>query len=355
MEANLQEARYESITEIGNTMNLKPTVSNLSGLLAKHPLEPPQGTSVDSTMPAGSNPHSRERIYRLYVPEGYDASKPSALLVVLHGCHQTHDDIQKITGFDALADSEQFLVLYPYVTSYLGYRARECWGWWIKAHRTRGRGEVEDIWRIVEQVQQDYSVDSSRLYVCGLSSGGAMAVNCLVAHPEKYAGGASVAGLAYGESPSAVKGSAFSIPRYHSIQRLCSLTNKNLAGLAPPNLLIIHSDGDHVVSGQATDNLEQSWKQVADLESNANEWQIEGDASGASWTLHGYTGQGQQRLVRLETPGFPHGWLGGPEGQHSSPDAPCISELIWWHLNTSATRERGQAVPHNDELLQQAG
>ncbi len=246
---------------------------------------------MDSTLPAGLNPHSRERTYRLYVPEGYDASKPSALLVVLHGCHQTHEDIQKIAGFDALADSEQFLVLYPYVTSYQGYRARECWGWWIKAHRTRGRGEVEDIWRIAEKVQEEYSVDSSRLYVCGLSSGGAMAVNCLVAHPDKYAGGASVAGLAYGESPSAVKSSAFSIPRYHSVQRLCSVMTRNLAGAAPPNLLIIHSDGDHVVSEKATDNLEQSWKQVTDLESNGNQWQINGEASGAPWTLHGYDQQ----------------------------------------------------------------
>lgn len=305
-------------------------------------------------MPLGLNPHSRERAYRLYVPEGYDASKPTALLVVLHGCHQTHEDIQKITGFDALADNEQFLVLYPYVTSYLGYRSRECWGWWIKAHRTRGRGEVEDIWRIVEQVQQDYAVDSSRLYVCGLSSGGAMAVNCLVAHPDKFAGGASVAGLAYGESPSAIKGSAFTIPRYSSLQHLCSVTNKNLAGAAPPNLMVIHSDGDQVVSEKATDSLEQSWKQVADLESDGSAWHIDGEAAGIPWALHGYTSHGQQRLVRLGTPGFPHGWLGGPEGQHSSPDAPYVSGLIWWHLNASATRERSQLIPCNDGLLQQA-
>ena len=75
---------------------------------------------MDSTLPAGLIPHSHERIYQLYVPEGYDVSKPSALLVVLHGCHQTHEEIQKIAGFDALADSEQFLELYPYVTSCLG-------------------------------------------------------------------------------------------------------------------------------------------------------------------------------------------------------------------------------------------
>ncbi|ASJ76351.1 hypothetical protein IMCC3135_31520 [Granulosicoccus antarcticus IMCC3135] len=335
-------------------MNLKPTASNLSGLLDEHPEKPPQGINVDSKLRAGLNLYSRERTYRLYVPEGYDGSKPSALLVVLHGCHQTYEDIQQISGFDALADREQFLVLYPYVTSYLGYRARQCWGWWVKAHRTRGRGEVEDISRIVEQVQQEYSVDPSRRYICGLSSGGAMAVNCLVAYPDKFAGGASVAGLAYGETPSAVKGSAFSIPRYHSLPRLCAVMRKNLAGATPPNLLIIHSDGDQVVSEKATDNLEQSWKQVAELDTDASEWHIDGETSGTPWSLHGYTSHDQQRLVRLRTSEFPHSWLGGPEGQHSSPDAPCISELIWWHLNASATRELGEVTPRKDTLLQEA-
>ncbi len=336
-------------------MNLRPTISNLSALLDERPVLPPQGISVDSTMPSGLNLYSRERMYRLYVPEGYNASKPTALLVVLHGCHQAHEDIQRIAGFDALADKEQFLVLYPYVTSYLGYRARECWGWWIKSNRTRGRGEVEDIWRIVEQVQQDYSVDPARRYICGLSSGGAMAVNCLVAHPEKFAGGASVAGLAYGETPSAVKSSNYVIPRYNSLQRLCSVAKQNLAGAALPNLLVIHSDGDQVVSEKATDNLEQSWMQVADLKSNAGQWQFDGEASGMPWSLHGYSSHGQPRLIRLGTPGFPHGWLGGPEGLHSSPDAPYVSGLIWWHMNASATRERSQLQPRKEVLLQHAG
>jgi len=335
-------------------MNPTTTASHLAGLLDRHPVVPPQGISLDSTLPSGSHPHSRERNYRLYIPKGFNPDKPSALLVVLHGCHQTHEDIQLIAGADSLADREQFLVLYPYVTSYSGYRVRECWGWWIKAHRTRGRGEVEDIWRIVEQVKRDYALDSSRLYVCGLSSGGAMAVNCLVAHPDRFAGGASVAGLAYGESPSAVKGSAFSISRYNSLQRLCSVTRKNLAGAAPPNLLIIHSKGDQVVSDKATDNLEQCWREVAGLDAVARQWQIEGDASGAPWTLTGHTSGSQPRLLRLETPGFPHGWLGGPEGPHSSPDAPCISELIWWHLNASAGRKRGRIDPAYDELFQEA-
>lgn len=336
-------------------MNVEPDANKLAGLLTGNPTEAPQGRNVDAVMPPGLNPHSRERAYRLYVPKGHDASKPSALLVVLHGCHQTHEDIQQIAGFDSLADNEQFLVLYPYVTSYSGYRARECWGWWIKSHRTRGRGEVEDIWRIMEQVQREYSVDFSRRYVCGLSSGGAMAVNCLVAHPDRFAGGASLAGLAYGESPSAVKGSAFAIPRYYSLNRLCATTRRNLlADTPPPNLLIIHSDGDRVVSETATDNLERSWHQVAELEDNAMEWRIEGEAAGVPWTLHGHTQDDQYRLMRFGTPGFPHGWLGGPEGPHSSPEAPCVSQLIWWHLNTSASRKLTQPVIPDEALLQQA-
>ena len=144
------------------------------------------------------------------------------------------------------------------------------------------------------------------------------------------------------------------MPRYHSLQRLCAVTNRNLAGAAPPNLLIIHSDGDQVVSEKATDNLEQSWREVAGLDTKDSHWQIDGDAAGAPWALTGYTADNQPRLLRLETPGFPHGWLGGPEGQHSSPDAPCVSELIWWHLNASASRKRSQIETPRERMLQKA-
>ena len=336
-------------------MNLKLSDRRLSEILNSRSALLPQGRNVDATLQAGVNLYSRERVYRVYVPDGFDASKPSALLVVLHGCHQSHEDIQRITGFDALADSEQFLVVYPYVTSYLGYRARQCWGWWIKAHRTHGRGEVADISRVVEQVQQDYQVDTSRTYVCGLSSGGAMAVNCLVAYPDMFAGGTSVAGLAFGETPSAVKSSNFGIQRYRPLHHLCSVMRRGLAGAEPPNLLIAHSSGDQVVSANATDNLEQSWLQVAHLhDEDTTPWQFAGEVSDVPWTLHGYNNANQPRLLRLNTSGFAHGWLGGPPGEHSSPDAPAISSLIWWHLNASAQNRRGVKRHPEIALLRQA-
>ena len=338
-----------------NAMNVKPTDRMLSEMLNNCSTLSPQGHNIDGSLAPGVNLYSRERTYRVYVPKGFDNSKPSALMVVLHGCHQSHDDIQKISGFEALADSKQFLVVYPYVTSYLGYRARQCWGWWVKAHRTRGKGEVADITRVVEQVQKDYCVDASRLYVCGLSSGGAMAVSCLVAYPEVYAGGASVAGLAYGETPAAVKTSGFSIQRYRSLARLCAVMRKNLATVEPPNLLIVHSDSDQVVSVNATDNLEQCWHQVAGLDDeNTQTWTLDGETSGAPWSLHGYMDGNRHRLLRLDTTGYPHGWLGGPEGEHSSPAAPNISRLIWWHLNASASRKQNKGEYADNDLLRYA-
>lgn len=315
-------------------MNSNPTAGNVNTLLSMRPATDPNGVNIDSIMPPGEHPHSRERQYRLYIPAGFDPSRPAPLLVVLHGCHQTHLDIQKMTGFDALADSRQFLVLYPYVTSYLGYRARECWGWWIKSHRTRGRGEVADIARIVTAVQKGFAVDTNRVYICGLSSGAAMAVNCLVAYSDRFAAGASVAGLAYGESASAVKSSTFAIPQYRSEKHLSDIMRRNLAGNTPPNLMIIHSDADRVVAEYATDGLERSWRQVAGLE-HAEQWQLTGESCGAPWTLTGFSSHGQHRLLRLDIPGYAHGWLGGVEGEFSNPDAPHVSNLIWWYLDSA--------------------
>jgi hypothetical protein len=130
---------------------------------------------------------------------------------------------------------------------------------------------------------------------------------------------------------------------------------RNLAGASLPDLLTIHSDGDQVVTEHATDCLEKSWQQVADLQSNTGTWQIDGENSGVPWSLQGHSRLGQERLVRFGTVGFAHGWLGGPEGKHSNPDAPCVSGLIWWHLNASATRVHGQVEPVGHRILQRAG
>jgi poly(hydroxyalkanoate) depolymerase family esterase len=122
------------------------------------------------------------------------------LVMVLHGCNQDHVDMQTITRFDELADRYGFIVVYPFITGYRGVRLRNCWGWWRRVEISRGSGEVEDLWNIVNAVRRSYRIDPDRVHVTGLSSGAAMAVAMAIAHSGKIASCAAVAGVAYGES-----------------------------------------------------------------------------------------------------------------------------------------------------------
>ncbi|MEZ5447936.1 MAG: PHB depolymerase family esterase [Thiolinea sp.] len=150
-----------------------------------------------------------------YTPENYRAEEALPLLVVLHGCRQTQHDICAISGFDRIADRERFIVVYPFqLTGYLTPRNRNCWGWWMSIHIRAGGGEVQDVRRIIEQTRHEFSVDPQRIHITGLSSGAAMSVAALVAHGSLFASGASVAGIAYGESRA---GGAYQSLAEHSL------------------------------------------------------------------------------------------------------------------------------------------
>ena len=232
----------------------------------------------------------------------------------------------------------------PYVTSYLGYRGRNCWGWWLKAHRTRGQGEVEDIWRIVEAVQQEHRIDPLRIHVTGLSAGASMAVACLVAHGDRFASGASVAGLAYGESASAVSDAVRTGGMHKSAARLAALLRGGLQGPGLPGLLVVQSNSDTVVTPEAADGLEESWRQVAGL--GRSRIRFRGRARKVPWTYVGYCRGARQSLACLRMNGPAHGWVGGRKGRYSTPEGPAISELIWSHF--ANTTGRSQASDPDD-------
>ena len=84
------------------------------------------------TFMAKSHPGSRMRRYTVHVPPSYTWRRSAPLVMVLHGCQQSDEQIQEISNFDAIADRAGFIVVYPFVTSYTGMRLKNCWGWWSK-------------------------------------------------------------------------------------------------------------------------------------------------------------------------------------------------------------------------------
>lgn len=274
---------------------------------------------------------SRSRRFELHVPQGYRSDTPVPLVMVLHGCRQNSSDIRKISNFDALADREGFIVVYPYVTSYGGMRIRNCWGWWLENEIRPGAGEVEDLWQIVEQIRGDFNVDDRRIHIAGLSSGGGMAVAAMVAHHDKFASGAAVAGVPYSETPKAVAYGAPSAVAFKPIETVVAAMRSVLGPDARPSpVFIVHSSDDPVVGIQAARNLRDSWAACYGIDPTRPGSKRSGIAGGVSWVHARYRERRRRSAIEtmfIDGPG--HGWYGGRPGRFSYPDAPDISALMW--------------------------
>lgn len=286
-----------------------------------------QGVSEDHEIKKAAGRVFRNRQYRVYTPVGYDKTHAYPLVMVLHGCRQNHRSIQDICGFDAIADREQFIVVYPFVTSYSGLRTENCWGWWLSRQRQRGRGEVADLVQIACDVSNRYSVDRARWHICGLSAGAAMSIASLAAYGDVWRSGASVAGVPYGESMRSVAFSKHLPVRRKSVNTLVRMLKRQLI-TEPAPLMIIQSSADQIVGPKLGQNLRDVW--ILAAKCRALPALSFTDKTGAvMWQFDQYQDRsGQCRVAYLLMDKVEHGWSGGLPGNFSIPDAPNVSRLI---------------------------
>lgn len=279
---------------------------------------------------------SRMRRYRVHVPPKAASKGPLPLVMVLHGCKQDNEDIEQISGFNEVADKYGFIVAYPFVTSYRGMRIINCWGWWFEREIHRGAGEVEDLWQIIEEIGTNHQVDPKRIHVTGLSSGAAMTVAMLVAHADRIASGAAVAGLAYSERPEAVRHLFNRRPRNRPLNTIVAAMQKELGDKKQTvPLKIIHSHNDQTVDIQSADNLRDSWARCFDINLKVGKKTKNGKTANTEWELNQYRNDsGGFILQTLFLTGPGHGWYGGKPGDFSFTEAPNISNLIWKFFDT---------------------
>lgn len=208
-----------------------------------------------------------------YVHEPF--KKPTGnmpLVLVLHGCNQTAADIALGSGWNELADSLGFLVLYPeQKTTNNLFR---CFNWFLKDDQEKDKGEMASIRQMMWYAIAHYPVDPSRVYIYGVSAGAAMSVNFMACYPDKLKSGAILAGTAYKQVDQPMKSFAemrqpTSFPEDVLRQRLYSQDSLYTGEF--PQLIVVHGTGDKVVNYGNGEVLVKQWKTAFQIASETEQ------------------------------------------------------------------------------------
>ena len=209
----------------------------------------------------GSNPGN----LRMFSYRPSTLADNPALVVVLHGCTQTAAGYDLGAGWSTLADRYGFALLLP--EQQRSNNPNGCFNWFQPAHSRRDQGEPLSIRQMIEKSVVDHGIDRRRVFITGLSAGGAMTSNMLACYPEVFAGGAIVAGLPYGAATTVQQAfqSMYQSPS-RSAREWADLVRKASSHRGPwPRVSVWHGNDDKtVIPSNALEILKQ-WTEIHGL------------------------------------------------------------------------------------------
>lgn len=264
------------------------------------------------------HPTAGARDYKLFLPPGA-GEQPRPLVLMLHGCTQTPDDFAAGTRMNEASAAQGVVVLYP--AQSVQMNPQRCWNWFKRQHQQRDRGEPALLAALVRQVVADQRIDPSRVYVAGLSAGGAMAAVLGQAYPDLFAAVGVHSGLASGvagDLPSALAAMQSGAPAPRASR--------------PVPTIVFHGDRDATVNPAngaqvfaaatppgATAHTERIARPGARAHTRQQQRDAHGRVVAEHWLVHGAA----------------HAWSGGSSaGSYTDPQGPdATREMLRFFLS----------------------
>ena len=321
---------------------------------------PNEGEADPAIVPTGGRfverSHTNQagtRSYKLYIPSGY-IGQEVPLVVMLHGCTQSPNDIAAGTQMNPLAEENIFLVAYPAQAQ--GANMNKCWNWFKASDQQRGRGEPSLVAGITSQIIDEYNVADGQVYVVGMSAGGAMAAIMAEAYPDLYA----AVGIHSGLAPGAAHDMSSAFAAMHQGGPATPRRDVPIATPAGESdrivpAIVFQGDRDKTVHPRNADRLLEHYCPAKtagsrDTASGATprgtvrQGQVPG---GHAYTHATYRDAGGRAIAeRWTVHGLEHAWSGGSSsGSYTDPRGPDASAEMVRFFNQHSRRDpRGQAI-----------
>jgi poly(hydroxyalkanoate) depolymerase family esterase len=296
-----------------------PSVSfeRLTRVKPRKPLEIPNGAQYLARSYACA---AGRRNYKLYIPSGHHAGGRRPLVVMLHGGTQDADDFAAGTRMNALAEEHGFLVAYP--SQCKSANQSLCWNWFKPEDQVRGAGEPSIIAGITKEIVGEHDLDPQRVFVAGLSAGGAMAGVMAAAYPDVYAAVGVHSGLPYRSATDIP--SAFAAMRGDPGLQCCPrATCPNAESTLRVRTIVFHGDADHVVHPSNAARIVESHTKAGD---SAEHTKVRSPTSRTYTRATTRDKTGTAVMEHWLIHGSGHAWSGGSdEGTYTDPHGPDAS------------------------------
>jgi len=314
-----------------------------------------EGWISGSASAAGSS-----RNYKLWVPATLEKSKPCSLVLMLHGCTHDAEATAEISGMNAVAEAERFLVVYPEQTRFANLM--KCWNWFHPKHQARDAGEPSILAAIVAQVCSTRNVDPDCIYVAGVSAGGAMASILAATYPDLFAAVAVFAGAEFKAATSVSEGLAAMqkggpdpvLQGQVAFEAMRDGLLRKKRRRMP--VIAFHGTNDTTVNPVNADQVIAQWSKTnacLAAESRESEFVLSEEVvsgevpEGYSYTRFIYREQDRSLLMeKWLVQGLGHAWSGSPKaGKYGDPKGPNASKEIWRFFWEACSHSKNSLSP----------